>query len=136
MSDFDQFLEAAKQHMPTEGRAQHVTVNFQQLFAVLPAGVTLADLAAGWRALARPHSQQEEKFVAHRRQMCAQMASIAAPLISEPGNLTGAVRAWQAWLDAFQGSADHRLAKMAEAFARELVELQSALPDPLPDASR
>jgi len=127
MTNLDPFLEAVKEHMQPERRAQHLAGALEQHLALLPDEVTLADLAAGWQVLARPHSQQEETSVAHRRKICAELSAIAAQLMSEPGHLAGAVKTWQAWLDALQRSADHRQVAMAKVFARELVELQSAL---------
>jgi len=122
---FDQFIEAIKQHMQPEGRAQHLAGMLQQLLAARPADVTLADLAAGWRILARPQAQQEQASVAHRREICAEPSAIAARLTSEPGTLAGAVKTWQAWQEACQRSAAPGQAAMAKTFARELIELQS-----------
>jgi len=118
--NFDPFLEAVKQYMQPEGRAQHQAGMLTQLLVGLP------DLVAGWQMLARPHSQQEQASVAHRRGICAELAAIAARLTSEPGQLAGAVKAWQVWQDACQRSADPRLAVMGKTLARELMELQSA----------
>lgn len=98
-----------------------------QLLAGLPDGVRLSDLAAGWQLLARPHREPEPASVAHRRGICAELAAIAARETSEPGHLGGAVKAWQAWQDVRQKSADPRLGVMGKTLARELVELQSAL---------
>jgi hypothetical protein len=126
MRNFDPFLEAVKQHMQPEGRAQHLAGTLQQLLALLPDEVTLADLVAEWQLLARPHSLHEQASVAHRREICAELAAIVARETSEPGHLAGAVKTWQAWLDAFQGSTDPRHRVLAKTFAREIVELQSA----------
>ncbi len=52
--NFDPFLEAVKQHMQPEGRAQHQAGMLQQLLAGLPDEMRLSDLAAGWQLLARP----------------------------------------------------------------------------------
>ena len=122
---FDQFIEAINQHMQPEGRAQHLSGMLQQLLAATPADVTLADLAAGWRILARPQGQQEQASVAHRREICAELSAIAARLTSEPGTLAGAVNTWQVWQEACQSSAAPGQAAMAKTFARELMELQS-----------
>ena len=126
MRQLDQFIEAVKQHMQPEGRAQHMAGMLRQLLATIPADVTLADLAAGWQTLARPHGQQEHASVAHRREICAELSTIASRLTSEPGNLAGAVKTWQAWQEACQSSTAPGQAAMAKTFARELVELQSA----------
>ncbi|HEU5099788.1 MAG TPA: hypothetical protein VFU22_12245 [Roseiflexaceae bacterium] len=123
---FDQFVEAIKQHMQPEGRAQHMATMVQQLLAATPADVTLADLAAGWRVLARPQAQQEQASVRHRREICAELSAMAARLTCEPGMLAAALRTWQAWQDACQRSAAPGQAAMAKMFARELIELQSA----------
>ncbi len=123
---FDPLLEAVRQRMQPEGRAQHQAGMLQQLLVDLPNDVTLADLVAGWQMLARPHSQQEQASVTHRRGICAELAAIAARLTSELGHVAGAVNAWQAWQGVCQKSADPRLAVMAKTFTRELVELQSA----------
>ena len=124
--NFDPFLEAVKEHMQPEGRAQHQAGMLTQLLVGLPDEVRLSDLAAGWQLLARPHSQQEQASVAHRRGICAELAAIAARETSESGHLASAVKAWQAWQDVCQKSADPRLAVMGKTLARELVELQSA----------
>jgi hypothetical protein len=123
--NFDQFIEAIKPHMQPEGRAQHLAGMLQQLLAATPADVRLADLAAGWRILARPQGQQEQASVTHRREICAELSAIAARLTSEPGTLAGAVKTWQAWRDACQRSAAPGHTAMAKTFARELTELQS-----------
>jgi hypothetical protein len=122
---FDQFIEAIRQDLQPEGRAQHLAGMLQQLLAATPADVTLADLAAGWRILARPQAQQEQASDAHRREICAELSAIAARLTSEPGTLAGAVKTWQAWQEACQRSAAPDKAAMAKTFARELIELQS-----------
>ncbi len=124
---FDALIEAIKQQMQPEGRVQHLIGILQQLFAYAPEDTTLVDLAAGWQVLARPQGENEEAPLAHRREICAKLAAVAAELTSEPGNLTQAVNTWQAWHDAFQRSADPRLAAMVKTLARELEELQSAL---------
>ncbi len=118
-------LEAVQQHMQPAGRAQHVAGTLQQLLAVVPQSVTLEDLAAGWQMLARPRRQQEPASLAHRRQVCAELAAIAHQLASALGQRAGAVKAWQAWQEACQTSTGPRLAGMAQTLARELAELQS-----------
>ena len=123
---FDQFIEAIRQDMQPEDRAQHLAGMLQQLLAAAPVDVTLADLAAGWRILARPQGQLEQASVTHRREICAALFAIAARLTSEPGTLAGAVKTWQVWRDACQSSAALGQAAMAKTFARELMELQSA----------
>ena len=122
----DPFLEAIIQHMQPEGRAHHQAGMLRHLIGVLPDEVTLADLVVGWQVLARPHTQQEPTPVTSRREICAELAVIAATLTSEQGHLASAVKAWQAWLDDCQQSADPRLVVVGKIFARELVELQSA----------
>ncbi len=123
MADFDRFLEAVTSQMQPEGRARHMAGMHQYLRTLLPADVTLADLVAGWQVLAEGHNDTNSE-VLHRRKTCAELATIAAPLIREQGHLAGAVKTWQAWLDASQSSADPRLTAMRVTFARELVELQ------------
>ena len=85
----------------------------------------MGDLVTGWQVLALPKSQIEEASVAHRRKICADLSAIAAQFTNEPGNLTGAVKTWQAWQNAFQRSNDPRQTAMAKILARELMELQS-----------
>jgi len=97
----------------------------RHLRTLLPHDVTLADLVAGWQVLAQPRNDTNSAVLS-RRKTCAELAAIAAQLMSEPGHLAGAVKAWQSWQDASQRSADPRLAAMRQTFARELVELQSA----------
>jgi hypothetical protein len=124
-TSFDQFIEALKLQMQPEGRAQHQAGMHQYLRTLLPHDVTLADLVAGWQVLAEGRNETNSAVLSHRK-TCAELAAIAAQFTSEPGHLAGAVKAWQAWQDASQRSADPRLAAMAKTFARELVELQSA----------
>jgi hypothetical protein len=120
----DQFIEAITLQMRPEGRAQHTAAMHQHLRTLLPNNVTLADLVAGWQVLAEGRNDTNSAIL-HRRQTCGELAAIAAQLTSEQGHLTGAVKTWQAWLDASQKSANPRLATMTKTFARELVELQS-----------
>lgn len=124
-TSFDQFLEAVKQHMQPEGRALHQAGIHQYLRTLLPEDVTLADLVAGWQVLAKERPDSTSAVLS-RRKTCAELAAIAVPFTSGLGTLMGAVRAWQAWLEASQRSADPRLAVLRATFARELMELQSA----------
>jgi hypothetical protein len=96
----------------------------QYLRTLLPEDVTLADLVAGWQVLAQSGADTNSAVLS-RRKACAELAAIAAPFTSEGGTPIGAVRAWQAWLDASQSSANPRLAAMRATFTRELMELQS-----------
>ena len=125
-TSFDQFIEAVKLQMQPEGRAQHTAGMHQYLRTLLPHDVTLADLVAGWQVLAEERNDTNSAVLS-RRKTCAELAAIAAQFTSEPGHLAGAVKAWQAWQDASQSSADPRLMAMRATFARELGELQSAL---------
>lgn len=120
----DQFIEAITLQMQPEGRAQHTAAMHQHLRTLLPNDVTLADLVVGWQVLAQPRNDTNSA-VLHRRQTCAELAAIATQLTSGQGHLTGAVKIWEAWLDASQKSANPRLATMTKTFARELMELQS-----------
>ncbi len=124
-SQFDQFLEAVRLQMQPEGRALHTAGMLEHLRTLLPDDVTLADLVAGWQVLAQPRNDTNSAVLS-RRKTCAELAAIAARETSGQGTLTGAVSTWQAWLDAFRGSADPRQVAMVSTFARELVELQSA----------
>jgi hypothetical protein len=124
--NFEQFIEAVKQQMQPSGRVEHLVEMLQQLFALTPPDVTLADVAAGWQVLSHPRSPNEAAPVAHRRQICAHLSAIAPQQSDAPGNLTGALKTWQAWRDSFERSADPRQAAMAKTLARELAELQSA----------
>src|SRR6266700_7004183 len=110
--------------MQPESRAQHMVGMHQYLYTLLPGEVTLADLVSGWQVLASGHNDTNSAVIS-RRKTCAELATIAAPLMSGPGNRTSAISTWQAWLDASQKSADPRLVAMRQTFARELVELQS-----------
>ncbi|MEO8607573.1 MAG: hypothetical protein ABI690_06815 [Chloroflexota bacterium] len=125
MINFDPLLEAVKQQVQSAGRARHLTATLPELFALIPTDVTLADLVAGWRALAHPQSEHEETAVAHRRMMFSTLSEIAVPLVDEPGNLAGAVRIWQAWDAAFQKRWNPHQRAMAKTLARELAELQN-----------
>jgi hypothetical protein len=125
-TSFDQFIEAVKLQMQPEGRAQHTAGMHQYLRTLLPQDMTLADLVAGWQVLAEGRNDTNSAVLS-RRKTCAELAAIAAQFTNEPGHLAGAVKAWQAWQDASQRSTDPRLTAMRATFARELVELQSAL---------
>lgn len=122
--NFEQFMEAVKQQMQPPGRVEHLVDMLQQLFALTPQEVTLADVAAGWQQLAQPRRQNEAKPVSHRRQICAHLAAIALQSGAVPGNLAGAVTAWRAWHKAFEASTDPRQSAMAQTLARELEELE------------
>ena len=126
-ASFDQFLEAVKLQMQPEGRALHNAGMLQHLRTLLPNDVTLADLVAGWQVLAQPRNDTNSAVIS-RRKTCAELAAIAAQLTSGQGNLTSAVSTWQAWLDAFRGSADPRQVAMVSTFEREVLELRSSLP--------
>ena len=125
MIQFNRLIEAVKQQMQPESRAQHLAGMLQELFACTPAEGSLADLVIGWQALAQPQNPNEAASIAHRRQVYADLAVVAARLTSETGSLTNAVKTWQAWTEAFQKSADPRNAAMVKTLARELAELQS-----------
>jgi len=126
-ASFDQFLEAVKLQMQPEGRALHNAGMLEHLRTLLPNDVTLADLVAGWQVLAQPRNDTNSAVIS-RRKTCAELAAIAAQLTSGQGNLTSAVSTWQAWLDAFRGSADPRQVAMVSTFEREVLELRSSLP--------
>ena len=126
MTEFDRLIEAVKQQIQPEGRAQHLAGMLQQLFALTPDDVTLADLVAGWQILGRSQSQDEPAAIVHRRDVCNRLSAIATPLTNEPGQLAAALRTWQAWQDAFQQSTDPRESAMAKILVREIAELQLA----------
>ena len=121
--NFDPFIEVIRQKMQPAGRAMHQAGMLQHLLAGLSDEVTLADLVVGWQMLAQPPSEQEAASITHRREICGELASIAAPFTSEPGHLESTVKAWQ---KTGQKSADPRLVVMAKTFARERVELRLA----------
>jgi len=123
MTSFDPLIEAVKQQMQPAQRAQHLAEMLQQLFAVTPDDANLADLVIGWQFLGRPQSQDETAAIAHRRTVYADLSRLAGQFISEPGDLAGAVKTWQAW----QRSTDPCQAAMMKTLGRELAELQSAL---------
>lgn len=122
---FDPFLEALRQQMQPAIRVEHVIGMWQHLLPLVPGDVMLADLVAGWQVLARPHHDQESAAIAHRRMVCAELATIAAQVDNKAGNLASAAKAWHIWRDTCQGSTDSRQASMAKTFARELEELQT-----------
>ena len=124
MIHFDLLIEAVKQQMKPESRSEHLAGMLQELFIYTPDEATLADLVTGWQVLARLQSPNEAPSIAHRRKVYADLAVVAARLTPETGNLTNAVKTWQAWRDAFQKSADPRNAAMAKTLAREVAELQ------------
>src|SRR5215472_9428630 len=98
-TSFDQFIQAVKLQMQPEGRAQHQAGMHQYLLTLLPHDVTLADLVAGWQVLAQQRNDTNTE-VQRRRKTCAELATIAVQFTSGQGNLTGALKTWQAWLDA------------------------------------
>src|SRR5260370_42566442 len=103
--------------MKPAGRALHNAGMLQHLRTLLPNDVTLVDLVAGGQVLAQPRNDTNSAVIS-RRKTCAELAAIAAQFTNEPGHLAGAVKAWQAWQDASQRSADPRLAAMRTTFAR------------------
>lgn len=126
MTEFDRLIEAVKQQIQPQGRAQHLTAMLQQLFALMPDDATLADLVVGWQLLGRSQSQDEPAATTHRRDVCNRLSTIAAPLASGSGRLAAAVKTWEAWQNAFQQSHDPRESAMAKILGREIAELQSA----------
>ncbi len=124
---YDPFLAAILRGIQPEGRAHHQAAMLRHLLPFTPADVTLADLAAGWQALARPQGRDETSAVSSRREVCAELAAIAISEAGARGQLAGAVRAWQVWVDVCQQSADPRLIVVGKIFARERAELQAAL---------
>jgi hypothetical protein len=130
MTNFDTFIEAVKQQVQPAARARHLAGTLPELFALIPPDVTLADLVAGWGALARPQNPNEESAVAHRRQMFGALAALGVPLVDQPGDLAGAVRIWQAWDKAFAKRINPHQRAMAKTLARELAELQNLVKQP------
>ena len=124
---YDQFIEAVKQQMQPEGRAKHLAGSLQELLAIVPDDVTLADVAAGWQVLAHPQSENEKVSMVHRRQVQAELVKIATQFTSKPGSLAGAIKTWQVWQKALQDSAAPHQVTMAKTLAQELLELQAAL---------
>jgi hypothetical protein len=97
----------------------------QHLRTLLPHDVTLADLVAGRQVLAQTCNDTNSE-VLHRRKTCAELAGIAAQLISAPGHLSGGESVASVAGCFPEKRRSPRLASMAKTFARELVELQSA----------
>ncbi|HEX2909890.1 MAG TPA: hypothetical protein VH186_03710 [Chloroflexia bacterium] len=81
--DFDQFIEAVKQQMQPAGRAQHLAATLQELLAIIPDEVTLADLTAEWQLLARPKSQNEaaDLIIAQQRTTIYRYPVVRRPIL-------------------------------------------------------
>lgn len=122
---FSQLIEAVKSNIEPEARATAVAGTLQQISVFIPNSVAFADIVIGWRVLSQTRPGDEVP-VTRRRTTCAELAEIGSQFTKEQGNLTGAVKTWQAWLDAFKDSDDPRHVVMAKTFARELAELQEA----------
>jgi hypothetical protein len=125
MSNFDLFIDAVRHNIQPANRVEHLIGTLQQLFTLIPADVTLGDVITGWQALASPQSQNEEASVVHRRHICRELSAVGKQYMDKPGSLNNAVKAWQAWQDAFQSSTDPRQAAMAKILQRELGELHA-----------
>jgi hypothetical protein len=126
MTEFEQFIEAIKGEIAPANRVEHLIDMLQRLFALMPPDVTLGDLAIGWQLLAHPHNPQEDRSIAHRREICAKLSTVATRIAHTQGNLIASVKTWQAWQEASQQPNDPRLGAMASILARELTELRSA----------
>lgn len=126
MDSFDQFIESVTSHLQPEPRALSTASTLQQLSMFIPTGVTLADLAAGWRILSHAAQTEEEIAVTRRRATCGELAALASQFTSNPGNIQQAIKTWQAWHAAFVQSGDPRQSAMAKTFARESHELENA----------
>jgi hypothetical protein len=124
---FDPFIEAVKQQMQPEGRAQHHAGMLHYLLTHLPDEVTLADLTAGWQVLALAR-HDTNAAVLSRRKTCGELAAIAAQFTNEPGNLSNAISTWQTWLADFRVGTNPRMASMVSTLEREVLELRSSLP--------
>ena len=111
--------------MKPEPRALATANTLQQLSALMPEDVTLADLRSGWLVLSHPH-EGDEPPVVQRRKTCAELAELALQFTNEPGRLPEAIKTWQVWFNAFRDKDDPRHAAMANTFARESAEMQEA----------
>jgi hypothetical protein len=128
MALLDQLIATVKAQMQPPPRALATASTLQQLSIFIPNEVTLADLVVGWQTLARAPQQQEAPAVSQRRVTCGELAHLAAQFTTDQGDLAQAIETWRIWRNAFQKSDDPRQVAMATTFARELMELQKALP--------
>jgi len=122
-----QFIKAVREQLQDVGRADNTASTLQDLSELIPQGVTLADLAAGWKVLSQV-GRVDEGPVVSRRKTCAEFVGIAAQFTSEQGNLKSAVKTWQKWAETYKNkeAPEKRHLAMAKTFARELSELQEA----------
>ncbi len=120
---FHQLIEAVRVQIQPPARANAIAGTLQELSIFVPNGVTLADLAMGWRAVSQSSRSEEEVAIARRRTTCGELAELATLITREPGKPDNAARTWQIWSDAFKNSDNARQTAMADTFARELSEL-------------
>src|SRR5438045_8880767 len=83
-----------KCHLLTRSHISSIFRQFPSLLVQLKARCasrgTLADLVAGWQVLAQPRNDTNSAVLS-RRKTCAELASVAASLACESGQLSGAV---------------------------------------------
>lgn len=128
MANLDQLVASVKTQLQPPPRANATASTLQQLSALVPSDVELADLIAGWRVLAQSSQPGEDPATVQRRVTCGELAELASQFTTDPGNRALAIKAWQAWYTAFKDSDDPRQAAMARTFARELHEIEAAVP--------
>jgi TIR domain len=128
IANLDQLIETVKSQMQPPARALATASTLEQLSIFIPNDVTLADLVVGWRTLSHALKQGEEPATTQRRVTCDELAHMASQFTTDQGNIAQAIKTWNIWAKAFKKSDDPRQVAMAKTFARELTELQEALP--------
>jgi hypothetical protein len=123
MENFDQFVAAVRTTLQPEPRANATASTLEQLGALVPEYVILADLAVAWQAIADNAVDGEDIPVQKRRETCGELAHLATLFTDLAGDISNACDAWEAWIAVFSGVDDPRQQAMAKTFARELNEL-------------
>jgi len=148
MAEFEPFVEAVRVQLQPPPRAVATANSLQQLGTIIPFGVMLSDIMAGWQILSHPPQREEKPVISQsqpeemhitpefqpeeapnisrRRITCSELAMVASQFTTDQGHLEQAIKTWSAWQEAFKNSSDARQQAMAETFARELFELQEA----------
>jgi hypothetical protein len=127
MKNIEAFIKAVRETLQPEPRGNATANTLEQITKLLPARITLADLAIGWETIAASASEGDVPPVAARNATCRELAAVAEQYyVQGEQSLDHAIEAWETWQAAFAASEDPRQAAMATTFKRELAVLQAA----------
>lgn len=126
---FGDLTQETLEHLRPKHQARSVATILAQLEEVVPDGVELGDIVKGWCILSSPKAADEPGNIANRRAIYVALASLCMST-QVSSDLTGAIRAWEAWRTHYLGlCAKERQSEyevMARTLQRELLELKAA----------